>query len=128
MKTVLLLFAFLLSSAGSAQTFQELNSKNILDFANEFNSRHEEKNIVVTVQTGKANYADILNRDGTLLLRQNGNYNQTLFKNLDAHRTDAQVTVNGSNNYVDIVGSNSISEGMKININANDMTIFMRNY
>lgn len=83
----------------------------------------------VTIQQGNQNTIVATDLSPSYLqLIQSGNYNTTLFHNQNNYPTNAQIQINGSNNYIDIVGSNSISNGMIMNINANDMTIFMRNY
>ena len=62
-------------------------------------------------------------------MSQVGNYNTTFFNNQNENqKTDQQINVKGSNNHVDITGSNSISEGMIINLKQNDKMVFIRNY
>lgn len=134
MKTLLTtIFTVLLASVFTAQSisYDEITSNNILAFY-----RQQQGSPVMMPQS-----ADIIMQHGDsnvaiasdaapqyLELIQSGNYNTTLYNNQNNYPTNAQIHVRGSGNYIDITGSNSISDGMQININANDMTIFMRNY
>ncbi len=111
----------------------KVNSSNILDFYAQSQridmQPGEVKSMDVAVQIGQGNNYEMIDRTPQYLeVIQNGNYNTTYFVNPNDYPTNAQIKINGSGNYIDITGSNSISAGMQININANDMTIFMRNY
>lgn len=89
----------------------------------------EMKSMDIMVQIGEGNIIQLIDKTPNFIeLVQTGNYNTTLFINPNNYPTNAEIKINGSGNYIDITGSNSISDGMKMNINANDMTIFMRNY
>lgn len=114
-------------------TLNKVNSSNILDFYAQSQridmQPGEVKSMDVAVQIGQGNNYEMIDRTPQYLeVIQNGNYNTTYFVNPNDYPTNAQIKINGSGNYIDITGSNSISAGMQININANDMTIFMRNY
>lgn len=83
-----------------------------------------------TVQIGNQNSAELfINEKTSISLSQIGDYNKLFYIN---SFTDAEVkntfTTQGHNNIIDITGSNSISENMKMNIKGDNMTIFMRNY
>lgn len=125
----------LLFQLGWAQDIKlnNVNSSNILDFYAQTQridmQPGEVKSMDVAVQIGQGNNYEMIDRTPQYLeVIQNGNYNTTYFVNPNDFPTNAQIKINGSGNYIDITGSNSISAGMQININANDMTIFMRNY
>lgn len=125
----------LLFQLGWAQDIKlnNVNSSNILDFYAQTQridmQPGEVKSMDVAVQIGQGNNYEMIDRTPQYLeVIQNGNYNTTYFVNPNDYPTNAQIKINGSGNYIDITGSNSISAGMQININANDMTIFMRNY
>lgn len=111
---------------------QTINSSNVLELykQNQLQSLPIDfKSVDISVQIGNGNVIEIIDKVPNYIeLMQIGNYNTTLFVNPNDFPTNAEIKVNGSGNYIDITGSNSISDGMKININANDMTIFMRNY
>lgn len=110
----------------------QINSSNILDYYDRLQmikSSQDFKNTDVSTQIGIGNMIEVIDKSPNYIeLMQAGNYNTTYFVNPNNYPTNAQINVNGSGNYIDITGSNSISDGMIININANDMTIFMRNY
>ena len=113
-------------------TFNNVNSFNVLDVYQKIelgNTAQENKSRDITVQIGDGNMIQMIDKTPNYIeLVQSGNYNTTLFVNPNNYPTNAEIKINGSRNYIDIAGSNSISDGMKININANDITIFMRNY
>lgn len=113
-------------------SLNKINSSNILDYYSRsqmIQSSMENKSIDIVTQLGNGNLMEVIDKTpGYIELSQTGNFNTTYFVNPNNYPTNAEINVKGSGNYIDITGSNSISDGMKININANDMTIFMRNY
>ena len=117
----------------SAQTItlNNINSSNILEYYKQTEiknlSQIQSENILT--QNGIGNTAETYDKTPKYLnLSQNGNFNTTYFINPNNYPTNAEIRINGSGNYIDITGTNSISDGMKVYINANDMTLFMRNY
>ncbi len=134
MKSLLSLLAILLYGGLSAQniSLSQLNSNNILDFYRQTLVSQETGAVVskdIVLQIGNGNTVELADRTPNhIILSQVGDYNTTYFVNPNNYPTNAEISVKGSGNHIDITGSNSISEGMRININANDMTIFMRNY
>lgn len=134
MKSLLSLLAILLYGGLSAQniSLSQLNSNNILDFYRQTLVSQETGAFVskdIVLQIGNGNTVELADRTPNhIILSQVGDYNTTYFVNPNNFPTNAEISVKGSGNHIDITGSNSISEGMRININANDMTIFMRNY
>ncbi|WP_027376518.1 hypothetical protein [Kaistella palustris] len=115
--------------SAQAITAANVNSNNVLDYFEQNKMQLEAKSSDILVQMGNGNIIETADRSAKILsLAQIGNYNTTYFINPNNHTTNAEVNIKGSGNYIDITGSNSISNGIKININANDMTIFMRNY
>lgn len=112
-------------------TLNKINSLNVLDYLqqNEILKQQQIQSLDILIQTGNGNVAETIDKSSKYLnISQTGNFNTTYFVNPNNYPTNAEIRINGSGNYIDITGSNSISDGMKININANDMTIFMRNY
>lgn len=82
-------------------------------------------------QIGNANTVEVYNKSekSNITLSQTGNYNTTLFVNAETRSNpQTKINVNGSNNHVDITGSNSISDKLIINLKSDDKMIFMRNY
>lgn len=134
MKTLITLLGIVFFHFSYAQSISlgNINSSNILDFYEEsemLRTRISPSSVAISVQVGDGNIMEMTDKSPNYIsLIQAGNYNTTYFQNTNNYPTQAEITVNGSGNYIDITGSNSISDGMKININTNDMTIFMRNY
>lgn len=124
-------FMFFHSINAQSITLNNINSKNVLDYfqQTEILKQQTTYSVDILTQIGNGNIVETFDKTPKYLnLVQNGNFNTTYFVNPNNHPTNAEIRINGSGNYIDITGSNSISDGMKININANDMTIFMRNY
>lgn len=122
---------FFHSFNGQTITLNNINSSNILEYyqQNEVINQPQIENGNILTQIGNGNFIEARDINQNYLnILQYGNLNTTLFVNPNNYPTNAEIKINGSRNYIDITGSNSISDGMKLNINANDMTIFMRNY
>ncbi|MBD8082483.1 hypothetical protein [Chryseobacterium caseinilyticum] len=126
-----LLFFCTFCKAQKNISFEELNSQNVLQLFGSGNS-------TVNVTTGfKSNVVQIGNNNEVQIydlnpkqvsISQIGNENKTVFINTSNKPSTATINSVGNKNYVDMVGSNSISEKMKINIRDNNMIIFIRNY
>ncbi|MBV6878941.1 hypothetical protein KVY03_03705 [Epilithonimonas sp. FP105] len=106
----------------------QINSANVIDIIAGQNP--DIGTYTSTVQIGDHNSAELfINGRTSLSLSQIGDYNKVFYIN---SFTDAEVkntiTTQGHNNIIDITGSNSISENMKMNIKGDNTTIFMRNY
>lgn len=130
--TIILVFIFSQFIPAQNISFNDVNSSNVLDMYRQIqasNMPQEMKSMDIMVQIGEGNMIQLIDKTPNFIeLVQTGNYNTTLYINPNNYPTNAEIKINGSGNYIDITGSNSISDGMKMNINANDMTIFMRNY
>lgn len=130
--TIILVFIFSQVIPAQNISFNDVNSFNVLDLYKQIqmsNMPQDMKSMDIMVQIGEGNMIQLIDKTPNFIeLVQTGNYNTTLFINPNNYPTNAEIKINGSGNYIDITGSNSISDGMKMNINANDMTIFMRNY
>lgn len=130
--TIIIVLLFSHSLNAQKISLNNINSSNVLELYRQSqidNLLPDYKSVDVMVQVGDGNLIQMIDKTPNYLeLVQTGNYNSTLFINPNDYPTNAQITINGSGNYIDVTGSNSISDGIKININANDMTIFMRNY
>ncbi|SHK46500.1 hypothetical protein [Chryseobacterium polytrichastri] len=82
------------------------------------------------IQVGETNNAELsLNAKTNISVRQLGDYNSLYFNNAfsDAPAKTA-ITTQGNNNIIDVTGSNSISDGLQIQVKGDNRTIFMRNY
>ncbi|MEN4760037.1 hypothetical protein ABEG63_06820 [Chryseobacterium sp. C39-AII1] len=82
------------------------------------------------LQMGDFNTAELsLNVKTDISVKQFGDYNSLYFINSFSDvEVKTSITTQGYNNIVDVTGSNSISDGMKMNVKGDNMTIFMRNY
>lgn len=115
-------------------SFNDLNSKNIIQYFDKKTTPQTvspEISLTQITQVGNYNTAKIIDNSikSDISMSQIGDYNTTLFINAEVkEKTEATVNVQGTNNYIDITGSNSISNGMIINIKSDDKMIFMRNY
>ena len=125
---VLTLFAFLSVKAQQID-WNKIDSNNVLNIIASENSDQilSYSNII---QTGDYNNADLyLNSKTNISVSQLGDYNSLYFINsFSDAETKTAVTAQGNNNIIDITGSNSISDGLKINVKGDNRTIFMRNY
>ncbi|MDP9960679.1 hypothetical protein [Chryseobacterium lathyri] len=82
------------------------------------------------IQIGDYNNAELsLNARTNIAIQQLGDFNTLYFINSFTDKeTKTAVTAQGNNNIIDITGSNSVSDGMQVNIKGDNKTIFMRNY
>lgn len=82
------------------------------------------------IQLGDYNKAELsLNNKTIITVKQLGDYNALYFINSFSEKeTKAAIITQGSNNIIDITGSNSISNGIQINVKGDNRTVFMRNY
>ena len=82
------------------------------------------------IQIGEYNNAELsINAHTNIVVKQLGYFNTLYFINLFTDKeTKAAVTAQGNNNVIDVTGSNSISDGIQINVKGDNKTVFMRNY
>jgi hypothetical protein len=82
------------------------------------------------IQIGDYNNAELsLNAHTNIVVKQLGDFNTLYFINSFTDKeTKAAVTAQGNNNIIDVTGSNSISDGIQINVKGDNKTVFMRNY
>ncbi|WP_347219083.1 hypothetical protein [Chryseobacterium sp.] len=82
------------------------------------------------IQMGDYNNAELsLNNKTIITVKQLGDYNALYFINSFTDKeTKAAIITQGSNNMIDVTGSNSISDGIQINVKGDNRTVFMRNY
>ena len=82
------------------------------------------------IQIGDYNNAEFsLNARTYVAVWQMGDFNTLYFINSFTDKeTKTAVTTQGNNNIIDITGSNTVSDGMQINVKGDNKTIFMRNY
>lgn len=111
-----------------ALRFEDLNSRNVLDLVSQTNIGQTSQTIIL--QNGYANYAEAnISSLTEFSVLQAGGYNYLNFDNSFTDKaTKAAVSTQGYNNIIDITGSNSISDKMKITVQGDNMTVFVRNY
>ena len=113
-------------------TFSEINSKNILNLLNAESIKNSEQGSkTAVIQIGDNNKANVYDRSkkSDLMIRQTGDFNNTLMTNTNPEIENKQkVSVEGNNNYIDITGNNSNSKEMQINLKTNDKMIFVRHF
>lgn len=82
------------------------------------------------IQMGDYNNAELsLNNKTIITVKQLGDYNALYFINSFSEKeTKAAIITQGSNNIIDVTGSNSISDGIQINVKGDNRTVFIRNY
>lgn len=127
----ILLFFCTFYKAQKNISFEELTSQNVLKL---FGSNNSTINATTgfnsnVVQVGNNNEVQIYDfNPKQVFISQIGNENKTVFVNSSNKPSEATINSMGNSNYIDMVGSNSISEKMKINIKDSNMIIFIRNY
>lgn len=126
--SVCTLFIFL--SVKSQQIdWDQINSNTIL---NVIATQNADQGISYSnvIQIGEANNAELsLNSKTNISVKQLGDYNSLYFNNsFSDAETKTAITTQGNNNIIDVTGSNSISDGLQIQVKGDNKTIFMRNY
>lgn len=82
------------------------------------------------LQVGDLNNADLrINSKTNIMVQQFGDQNSIYFNNaFSSKEAKTVITTQGDNNIVDITGTNSISDKMHLNVQGENMAVFMRNY
>ncbi|WP_267404986.1 MULTISPECIES: hypothetical protein [unclassified Chryseobacterium] len=126
--SVITLLAFV--SVKSQQIdWENINSNTVFNVISNQNSE-QAMSYSNILQMGDCNTAELsLNAKTDISVKQFGDYNSLYFINSFSDvEVKTSITTQGYNNIVDVTGSNSISDGMKMNVKGDNMTIFMRNY
>ncbi|SFH86973.1 hypothetical protein [Halpernia frigidisoli] len=129
MKIFISLIFFSVLAKSQSNQFQQINSSNI----GALMSISGENSIIVSEnvlsQIGNYNIAKINLIDDKVNLQQNGNRNELYYRdNNGLQSSSINIIENGINNYIDVNGSNSISDGMTIKITGDNRTVIVRNY
>ncbi|MFY1047705.1 hypothetical protein [Chryseobacterium sp. GP-SGM7] len=128
--TLALLFA--ITTQSQTTDWNLINSQNALDMISIQNSNPAISTSYGSqvVQMGSNNNADLqLNAKTNIVIQQLGDQNSIYFNNsFSTKESKSAITTQGNNNIIDITGTNSISEGLHLNIKSDNKTIFMRNY
>jgi hypothetical protein len=109
--------------------WNKINSNTIIDVIS-LQSIPQSNSSSVVAQVGNGNNAGLtISSKTNIIIQQLGDQNSIYFNNAFTEKeTKAAVTVQGYNNIVDVTGSNSVSDGMQINVKADNKTVFVRNY
>jgi len=123
------LFAVLCVNAQQLD-WDKVNSNTVLDLMSRQQTEQQALYGSSVLQTGDYNNAELfLNPKTNIAVQQSGDFNTLYFINsFTDQETKTAVTAQGNNNIIDITGSNSVSDGMRINVKGDNKTIFMRNY
>lgn len=123
------LFAVLCVNAQQLD-WDKVNSNTVLDLMAKQQTEQQGLFGSSVLQIGDYNDAELfLNPKTNIAVQQLGNFNTLYFINSFTDKeTKTAVTAQGNNNIIDITGSNSVSDGMQINVKGDNKTIFMRNY
>ncbi|WP_265131572.1 hypothetical protein [Chryseobacterium oranimense] len=123
------LFAVLCVNAQQLD-WDKVNSNTVLDLMGRQQTEQQALYGSSVLQTGDYNNAELfLNPKTNIAVQQSGDFNTLYFINsFTDQETKTAITAQGNNNIIDITGSNSVSDGMQINVKGDNKTIFMRNY
>ena len=123
------LFAVLCVNAQQLD-WDKVNSNTVLDLMAKQQTEQQGLYGSSVLQTGDYNNAELfLNPKTNIVVQQLGDFNTLYFINSFTDKeTQTAITAQGNNNIIDITGSNSVSDGIQINVKGDNKTIFMRNY
>jgi len=123
------LFAVLCVNAQQLD-WDKVNSNTVLDLMAKQQTEQQGLYGSSIFQIGDYDNAELfLNPKTNIAVQQLGDFNTLYFINSFTDKeTQTAVTAQGNNNIIDITGSNSVSDGMQINVKGDNKTIFMRNY
>jgi len=123
------LFAVLCVQAQQVD-WDKLNSNTVLDLMTRQQTEQQGLYGSSIIQVGDYNNTELsLNARTNIAVQQLGDFNTLYFINSFTDKENkTAVTAQGNNNIIDITGSNTISDGMQINVKGDNRTIFMRNY
>lgn len=113
------------------QSISDINANNVMiymasDNFMKINEAHNSANLVI--QKGNDNNADIFLIDDKVTTMQLGDNNNLYYQDGRALQSSTMIiSMQGNNNVVEVVGSNSISNGMSIEIIGNDKTVLVEN-
>lgn len=110
-----------------SQTIAEINSNNVLNFLNNgFSTNGDSQSKVI--QVGNANTVELFLINDVISSVQIGNANSSFYQNDNPRiNTEMKLTAIGNNNDISVIGSNSISNGMTVEVIGNNKTVFIEN-
>jgi hypothetical protein len=112
--------------------WNQINSQTAIDMTNMQNTDPSlfTSSVSQVVQIGDLNNANLqINSKTNIMVQQFGDQNSIYFNNaFSSKEAKTAITTQGDNNIVDITGTNSISDKMHLNVQGENMAVFMRNY
>lgn len=112
--------------------WNHINSQTAIDITN---TQSTDPSLLISsvsqvVQIGDLNNTNLqINSKTNIMVQQFGDQNSIYFNNaFSSKEAKTAITTQGNNNIVDITGSNSISDKMHLNVQGENMAVFMRNY
>ncbi|MCU7619013.1 hypothetical protein NZ698_17685 [Chryseobacterium sp. PBS4-4] len=112
--------------------WNRINSETAINIINAQNTDPslQTSSVSQVVQIGDLNNADLrINSKTNIMVQQFGDQNSIYFNNaFSSKEAKTAITTQGDNNIVDITGTNSISDKMHLNVQGDNMAVFMRNY
>lgn len=122
MRAIIYIFFVFFPICIYAQDLKSINANNVIDYLN-INSK------TITVQNGNYNLIDLYLHDNVIDVIQVGHYNNLQYdtrNNVNSgHHT--QVEMFGNNNSIQIIGANSISDEMNLQIIGDNRTVLIHN-
>lgn len=128
--SIIIIFTFIFGFSQSKELdhsgFFLVNSQNVWDFVN-YSEQSDFENSSVLSQIGDNNTLFTTAGKDNSDFTQIGDNNQLYFTDIYSNNeTNMKVTTQGDNNWVEILGSNSLTDNMQINVIGNDRSIFVR--
>lgn len=111
------------------QSILDINASNVVSYLASGNVNLINNDIrSFVIQEGNHNNADIFLIDDKIITVQLGNNNSIFYQDGQALQSSIMsLNVKGDNNLVEVIGSNSISNGMSIDIIGNDKVVLIEN-
>lgn len=119
MKTLFILTASLIVGISHGQ---EISERDLIQFI----SNNSGLNITQVIQVGNFNHADVA--ANSINVVQAGTNQEFYFQESSHNPSNINIEMKGTNNYLEILGSNSIMENMKINLDGDYRSIIINNY
>ena len=128
-KVSCIIFFLFIKSSLIAQDFNLINSNNILDFISKSEENKPTGYYSNIYQIGNNNLANVVMYNSAISVLQDGNQNNFNFNSghTNGVNNSLDVFMRGNNNRVEIIGVNSISNGMSLELLGNNKTIIITN-
>lgn len=115
-----------------AQSFSDIDSENIMQFLANYsisqNVKDDANSQSIIIQHGNDNVTDLFLINDKVNALQLGDNNTTYYRDSNAAQvSEMTISLQGNNNLVQVEGSNSISNGMGIEIIGNNKAVFVEN-